>query len=312
MVAGVLHDHAVSFYDDEGELVDIVARFVAEGIRHRSSAVVVATPEHRRAIEHALLAMGLDPDEPPVAGRLVMLDARDTLTGLMTADGPDPDVFRDSVLRLLRDATTDGAPVRIFGEMVNLLWADGDAAGALALEGLWNGLLQRVDFVLLCAYPTALLDTGTLNDVHVVCEQHSEVQPPAQYLAPDRRSSTAPRIFLPVPESVASSRGYVETCLRRMGTADHLVDDARVIVSELATNAILHARSPFRISVDESVGVVCISVQDMGEGQAARRSESPGDHLLDGRGIGIVEALTRRWGCDVLRDGKVVWAELAA
>lgn len=307
----MLHDHAVAFYDDDREVVDTVARFVADGIRQGTRAVVVATPEHRSALQEALLAMGLDPDEPPVAGNLVMLDARRTLASLMTEDGPDPDRFTDTVAQILRDASTDGAQVRVFGEMVELLWADGDVAGAIALEELWNGMLRRVDFVLLCAYSTAMVDAGVLADVHVVCGQHSAVQAPARYFARDGEQVTSPRVFLPVPEAVASSRRFVDTCLRRKGVADHLIHDASVIASELATNAVLHARAPFRISVDESVGVVCISVQDLGDGEPAPRVAAAGDPALDGRGIEIVDALAQRWGCDVLRQGKVVWAELA-
>lgn len=308
----MLHDHAAAFYDDDREIVDMAARFVAEGLRHRSSTVIAATPEHRAAIEQALLAMGLNPDQPPVAGHLIMLDARRTLSSLLNVDVPDPDRFTDTIARLLRDASTDGAPVRVFDETVDLLWNDGDRTGAMALEGMWNGMLQRTDCVVVCAYSHALVDSGVLADVHAVCSQHSDVQAPARYLAPITVPVTSPRVFLPVGEAVASSRQFVDACLRRMGAPDHLVHDARLIVSELATNAVLHARSPFRISVEKSADGVCLSVQDMSSGPATRRDASVAGHSLDGRGIGIIDSLARRWGCNLLADGKVVWAELTA
>ncbi len=298
----------MTFYDHDQQVVDEVARFVADGLDHQGRAVVVATPQHRAAIEHALVAKGF---ESSVGDRLVLLDARKTLRTFMTRNGPDRDRFMAQVGLQVLNAGSDGAPVRVFGEMVGLLWRAGDVQGAIALEAMWNSLVDRLGFELLCGYPSALIESSSLSALHRVCAQHSDVHPPSGYAtsAGDRVSLT--RVFLPVPEAVASSRRFVISSLRRLGT-DHLVEDAAVIVSELATNAVLHARSPFRVSVDESVGVVCISVQDVGDGRAASRFEDGSDHATDGRGIAIIEALSRRWGCDTLSDGKVIWAELAA
>ncbi len=109
-------------------------------------------------------------------------------------------------------------------------------------------------------------------------------------------------------EAVPATRRFVSGVLARWHE-DALVPDANVIVSELASNAVLHAHSPFRVSIDRSVGMVCISIQDVAADLAQQQPESiePG-----GRGMVIVEALSRRWGCDTLPGGKVVWAELSA
>lgn len=305
------HVHAVTFYDHDREVVDRVARFVADGIRQHGRAIVVATPSHRADLAEALLAMGLDPDEPPVAGHLVILDAQTTLDSFMTPDGPDPERFSAQVAQLVRDAGADGAQVRVFGEMVGLLWEAGDITSAIALEGLWNDLIDEVDFALLCAYSSSLIETGGLTEILGVCDQHSSVQAPPHYAVAGGDQWGQSRVFLPVPEAVVSSRRFVMSVLERLG-AGCLVHDAALIVSELATNAVQHARSPFRVSVDESAGTVCISVQDVGEGHAKQRVGVGDLHAIDGRGMAIIEALSRRWGCDSLQDGKVVWAELVA
>jgi hypothetical protein len=74
----------------------------------------------------------------------------------MTAGGS-----ADIVGTLVTQARGEGQArqVRVFGEMVALLWADGDRNGALVLEGLWNELTRRLSFPLLCAYPASFFST---------------------------------------------------------------------------------------------------------------------------------------------------------
>jgi anti-sigma regulatory factor (Ser/Thr protein kinase) len=314
-VAGQLslepHAHAVSFYVQDQDAVDELARFVAEGIHQQGRAVVIATSEHRKALVETLHSMGLDPDEPPVAGHLLLLDAKETLRSFTTRSGLDRDRFLAGVAQCVIDAGADGAPVRVFGEMVGLLWEAGDIQGAIALDAMWNGLIARHDFDLMCAYPASLIETSSLLEVRAVCDQHSSVHARQQHAAPDSDHPESSRMFLPVSESVRASRSFVVAALHRL-EADHLVHDATVIVSELATNAVRHARSPFRVSVDESVGFVCISVQDAGDEHAGLPTIAPDDHALEGRGMAIIDALAHRWGYDVLADGTVVWAQLAS
>ncbi|MDP9275804.1 MAG: MEDS domain-containing protein [Chloroflexota bacterium] len=57
--------------------------------------------------------------------------------------------------------------MRVFGEMVALLWAEGDRNGALVLEELWNDLTRRLSFPLLCAYPASFFSTDAESVVHV-------------------------------------------------------------------------------------------------------------------------------------------------
>jgi anti-sigma regulatory factor (Ser/Thr protein kinase) len=305
------HSHAVSFYVHDEDLVDEIARYVAEGVHQGGQAVVVATSQHLKALVDTLRVMGLDSDEAPVAGQLLLLDAEETLRSFATVSGLDRDRFLASVVQRVIDAGADGAPVRVFGEMVSLLWEAGDVQGAIALEAMWNVLSVRLDFDLMCAYPASLIETSSLLEVRAVCDQHSSVHTRQQHAAPHGDHAGPSRMFLPVPESVRASRSFVVTALRRL-EADHLVHDATVIVSELATNAVRHARSPFRVSVDESPGLVCISVQDAGHGHAALPTIAPDDHAIEGRGIAIIDALAHSWGYDALEDGTVVWAQLAS
>ena len=302
----------VSFYERDIELVATLTRFVDEGLVLGERVIVVATPAHRADLERSLTEHGIDHAGECSNGQLVLLDARTTLDSLLVDGEVDADNFVDTVASLVRAARADGSPVRAFGEMVALLWEIGDVSGALDLEERWSRLQDELGFELLCAYPTSALGDARLGDVSEICAGHTTVVPPASYAtgdpAADATIAEYSQVFLPVPEAVAAVRRFVSEALRSWGERD-LEMDASLVASELATNAVLHASSPFRASIDRSVGVVCIAVQDVAIDAAARQESTSQD--ASGRGMMIVDALSRRWGCDALPTGKVVWAELA-
>ena len=149
------HFHAVQFYQDDESLISIVARFLGEGLTQSQPAVVIATPEHRDALESALAGRGVDIARMKQLGDIVMLDAREMVDTVLAADGmPHPRLFHHvlgsmftEVARINPDRTT-----RAYGEMVNVLWKDGMTAAAVRLETLWNELAKTHDFKLLCGY----------------------------------------------------------------------------------------------------------------------------------------------------------------
>jgi anti-sigma regulatory factor (Ser/Thr protein kinase) len=116
------------------------------------------------------------------------------------------------------------------------------------------------------------------------------------------------KVFVPTAEAIAAARAFVAEALRTWGAMPPLIDDAMLMTSEMATNALVHAHSPFRISVARTGGVISFAVQDATSRTPQKRKVDA--HSAMGRGMGIVDALSSRWGCDVLPTGKVVWAEL--
>jgi anti-sigma regulatory factor (Ser/Thr protein kinase) len=307
------HQHAVSFYDHDRELVDLLARFVADGLALGERVVVVATAPHRLALDDALDSLGVNPDRARKTGYYVALDAGAMLETFLRGGLPDPDLFVRHVGNIVSHAAADGTPVRVFGEMVALLWAEHNVTAVMRLEELWNAYAEQADFSLLCAYPTAGLNGARLADVRSICAVHSALQPPSSYSDGDPFgdgvSGHFSQVFIPVPEAVPAVRRFVAGVLQ-LWREEAMTADAELVASELATNAVLHADSPFRVSVDRSIGVVCIAIQDAVEGLAEQ--QPPSRDEMTGRGMAIVNALSRRWGCDALPAGKVVWAELAA
>ena len=306
------HDHEVFFYDVDSELVAAVADYVGAGLSDDERVIVIATAPHLAALDAVLHDRGVDASLARTAGTYLALDAAETLDLFMVGGSPDVNKFMSAVGGVLDAARADSSTVRAFGEMVALLWHQDNAAGAIALESLWNDLAGHQQFSLLCAYPTTALGAAELGDVNDVCRIHSAVLPPSSYaslpsIGVEGGAATYSDVFVAVPEAVAAARRFTTATLTSLGE-NHLVYDGALIISELATNAIIHGGSPFRASIERAANVVRIAVEDAGPGLP--RSRRAPDDALNGRGVAIVEELSSRWGCDRLNGGKVLWAEL--
>ena len=161
--------HAVQFYETDDYLIQTLAEYVAGAFAAGDAAIVVATEQHRAALDDRLAARGVDVRQAREAGTYFSLDARELLARFTIGNSISPTRFADIVGHLIVQARGDGnaRQVRVFGEMVALLWADGDRNGALVLEGLWNELTRRLSFPLLCAYPASFFSTEGDSVVHV-------------------------------------------------------------------------------------------------------------------------------------------------
>ncbi|MGE0818362.1 MAG: ATP-binding protein [Candidatus Nanopelagicales bacterium] len=115
----------------------------------------------------------------------------------------------------------------------------------------------------------------------------------------------------PAIDSPARSREFLRQSLTAWGLSD-LVDDALLLVSELASNALLHARSSMVVTASWSpgAGVLRVTVRDdQQEGEpTVRHADS---QATSGRGLEIVATVSSRWGILRDHDGKAVWFELA-
>jgi len=307
------HRHEVFFYDVDSELVDAVASHLYAGLSDGEPVVVIATAPHLAALGTALSARGVDVPLARATRSYLTLDAAETLDLFMVDGSPDVDAFARVVGGVLDGAPRVGSPVRAFGEMVALLWNQGNVPGAIALESLWNDLAEHRQFSLLCAYPTAALGSAELSDVNRLCQLHFDVLTPSSY-APFASgtgdgAATTSGVFVAAPGAVAAARQFVTEALTSWGES-HLVWDGALIISELATNAIVHGGSPFRASIRRAGNVVRIAVEDVGPGLPQHRTVL--HDALGGRGLAIVEQLALRWGCDRVDGGKVLWAELEA
>jgi anti-sigma regulatory factor (Ser/Thr protein kinase) len=112
------------------------------------------------------------------------------------------------------------------------------------------------------------------------------------------------------PSSVQAARRFIQGRAAAWSLPEPAVDQLVLIGSELVTNAVLHARTELTLALELRDGRVRISVTDRSQAPATLRHYRP--DALTGRGLGVVAALSDRWGVSAAADGKVVWAELAA
>src|SRR5829696_2929026 len=239
-------EHLVRFYETDAFLLDAVATFCADAILADGAALVVATGEHHAGIAERLRARGLL-DAAGTHEAYLSLDAAETLSQFMIDDEVDAARFMEVIGGLISRAAKHGRQVRVFGEMVSLLVADGHPTTALRLEELWNDLQRAAHptsaFSLFCAYPMDHFEGEAHRGLFAdVCATHSQVIPAESYAAlptaNDRLWAIAElQRKAQSLETEIAERQRAEEQLRRALVAEH---EAR-----LDAEAALHVRDEF-------------------------------------------------------------------
>jgi anti-sigma regulatory factor (Ser/Thr protein kinase) len=123
-------------------------------------------------------------------------------------------------------------------------------------------------------------------------------------------------VLLPhAPASVVAARSRISTDLREAGIVPPAIGDAALVVSELLTNAILHARPlpGARVLVAWALRELSLEVAVSDGGSMTRpRTAEPSLSSIGGRGLAIVDNLSCRWGVLPSDFGLTVWAVLPA
>jgi anti-sigma regulatory factor (Ser/Thr protein kinase) len=111
------------------------------------------------------------------------------------------------------------------------------------------------------------------------------------------------------PEAVPRARREISSRLARATSPMRdLVGDIKLLAGELLTNAVLHGEPPVQLRLVARRSSLRVEVADTSQ-VAPLRARSSAD-TMTGRGLALVAAIAARWGTDVNRNGKVVWAEV--
>ena len=129
----------------------------------------------RRLIEE----WGIDVRGLEKSGQLVLLDARQTLDTFMVDGQPDAELFLSGIRPLMAAATENWQrALRIYGEMVDLLWRDGNHGAAIELEETWNVFAKATSTRTLCGYSMdSFVTDAHAADFARLCQAHTDVQP---------------------------------------------------------------------------------------------------------------------------------------
>jgi hypothetical protein len=121
------------------------------------------------------VAAGVDVVAVQRSGDLVLLDAEGTMSTFMADGIPNPEKFKSSMCEVIKRACQGrgDCTVRIYGEMVDVLWKEGNQQAAIRLEMLWNNLANTEAFSLLCGYAMGhFYKDANFADI---CGQHTHV-----------------------------------------------------------------------------------------------------------------------------------------
>jgi hypothetical protein len=168
------HGHIVYPYTDDRGLVDAVGFYTSNGLARGNAAILIVTEAHRYAIEKYLKSDG-DVEALETNGQLSFLDAAELMSVFMVDGNPDPKLFKEWIKTLIERARRDertgrNREVRLFGEMVSLLWPTNSAAAEL-LEQLGNEIIEEYSIPILCAYSVG--GPGQLSESLLKAHSHA-------------------------------------------------------------------------------------------------------------------------------------------
>lgn len=169
--------HIVYPYTDEALLTRALNIYAVHGLTRGEAVILITTQSLREAVERSLSTDGVNVAQAEADRRLVFVDAEQLLSRFMIDGTPDADLFKAIVDTMILEARGGAASrslrkIRVFGEMVSLLWGQNPTA-ALRLEELWNDVVEAHSIPLLCTYSLKNRTESQLPPAFVAAHSHA-------------------------------------------------------------------------------------------------------------------------------------------
>jgi hypothetical protein len=207
-------DHIVQLYQDQQFLNRAVCRFAAGAIANGEGVILVPTAAHWEAFRPRLEAEGVDVKAAQGRGQLTVVDADELLPRFMKDAMPDAPVFLGLAADVIANARGEARypKVRWWGEMVNVLWEQGNVAASMSLEDQFDRLAKHHEIAIFCSF--------VMDNFH--SEVHSRLLP---------RLGTNHSHLIPVEDYARLERAVGDALRQTVGA-----DDARVLEQQLLSN----------------------------------------------------------------------------
>jgi PAS domain S-box-containing protein len=206
-------EHLVQFYENDAFLENRVSEFMGTGLEAGEVGVLIATFEHRAAIERELQQRGLNLAALTKQGQYFSFDAKETLSQFRSKDSVDETRFKRVVGGVVAKAAGSGRRVRAFGEMVAILVAEKSQDAAIQLEEMWNELSRKHSLSLLCAYPMQqFCGTAKSEAFRHICDTHGIVLPTENSTMANRSDPERSRAMALLEQKANSLQTEIAKC----------------------------------------------------------------------------------------------------
>src|SRR5689334_15914077 len=130
--------HSVRLFDTLDNRGAAVAEFIHEGVANGETVLAVQTKQTWGRVADGLTQRGVDPEKLIQDGRVIALDAHKELDRFMRRDWPDAGLFESTVGAIVLALANKDTPLRVYGELVDILAERGHHRAAHRLEQIWN------------------------------------------------------------------------------------------------------------------------------------------------------------------------------
>lgn len=207
-------DHIVQLYQDQQFLNRAVCRFAAGAIANGEGVILVPTAAHWEAFRPRLEAEGVNVQDAQNNGQLTVVDADELLPRFMKDAMPDAPVFLGLASDVIARARGQARypKIRWWGEMVNVLWEQGNVAASMSLEDQFDRLAKHQEIAIFCSFVMDNFDS----------EVHSRLLP---------RLGQNHSHLIPVEDYARLERAVGEALRQTVGA-----NDAQVLVQQLLSS----------------------------------------------------------------------------
>jgi hypothetical protein len=171
------YGHSCQLFDDSDTTASAVAGYFRDGLAKGDTLLGVMQPQSWSSTVQCLRRLELDPQALLATGQLTVLDAAATLAAFRRGGSVDRQLFDNSVGALVRSMAVEGRQLRVYGEAVDILAAEGDFRSALRLEELLNDLRSKERFILFCGYSAVNFGSpAAAHALQLTCRAHTHVR----------------------------------------------------------------------------------------------------------------------------------------